>query len=99
MRIHRTVARTPSVYGGIFMADAKQDKNKDKKEPNSEGFGFKTAMGGFDKNEVNLYINKLKKQMKEQEIEFERRIANLQTNLEDAHKESAQAKNAQKEKD
>ena len=78
------------------MADAKQDKNKDKKEPNSEGFGFKTAMGGFDKNEVNLYINKLKKQMKEQEIEFERRIANLQTNLEDAHKESAQAKNAQK---
>ncbi|MBQ9384992.1 MAG: hypothetical protein IJT87_12240 [Ruminiclostridium sp.] len=78
------------------MADAKQDKNKEKKEPNSEGFGFKTAMGGFDKNEVNLYINKLKKQMKEQEIEFERRISNLQTNLEDAHKENAQAKTAQK---
>ena len=93
---HRQVAQILSVYGGIFMADAKQDKNKDKKEPNSEGFGFKTAMGGFDKNEVNLYINKLKKQMKEQQQEFERRIANLQTNLEDAHKESAQAKNAQK---
>ncbi len=73
------------------MADAKQDK---KKEANSEGTGFKTVMGGFDKNEVNLYINKLKRQMKEQAEEFERRISNLQTNLEDAHKESAEAKHA-----
>ena len=75
------------------MADAKQDKTKEKKEPNSEGAGFKTVMGGFDKNEVNLYINKLKKQMKEQQQEFERRINNLQTNLEDANREAALAKN------
>ncbi len=73
------------------MADAKQDK---KKEANSEGTGFKTVMGGFDKNEVNLYINKLKRQMKDQAEEFERRISNLQTNLEDAHKENQQAKSA-----
>ncbi|MCR4780875.1 MAG: hypothetical protein K5876_07245 [Ruminiclostridium sp.] len=77
------------------MADAKQDKNK-QKDITSEGTGFKTVMGGFDKNEVNLYINKLKRQMKEQQEELERRIANLQTNLEDAHKESAEAKTAAK---
>ena len=57
------------------MADAKQqDKSKEKKEPNSEGVGFKTVMGGFDKNEVNLYINKLKRQMKDQQEEMEKRI-------------------------
>ena len=78
------------------MADAKQDKNKQQKDSSSEGTGFKTVMGGFDKNEVNLYINKLKRQMKEQQEELERRIQNLQTNLEDAHKESAEAKNAAK---
>ena len=73
------------------MADAKQDNNK-KKEVNSEGAGFKTVMGGFDKNEVNLYINKLRKQMKEQAEEYEKRLNNLQTNLEDANKEVAKAK-------
>gem|GEM_PF-1775110 len=78
------------------MADAKQDKNKQQKEATSEGTGFKTVMGGFDKNEVNLYINKLKRQMKDQQEEMEKRIQNLQTNLEDAHKESAEAKNAKR---
>lgn len=76
------------------MADAKQqDKSKEKKEPNSEGVGFKTVMGGFDKNEVNLYINKLKKQMKEERAELETRINNLQTNLADANREAARAVN------
>ncbi len=79
------------------MADAKKDnKNNQQKEPNSEGFGFKRVMGGFDVNEVNLYINKLRKQMKEQETELERRISNLQANLEEAHKEAAQAKSDKK---
>lgn len=78
------------------MADAKQDKNTKQKEATSEGTGFKTVMGGFDKNEVNLYINKLKRQMKEQQEELEKRIQNLQTNLEDAHKESTEAKNAKR---
>jgi hypothetical protein len=56
------------------MADAKQqDKSKEKKEPNSEGVGFKTVMGGFDKNEVNLYINKLKKQMKKLFAQYRQR--------------------------
>ena len=82
-------------YGGSFMADAKQDKNK-QQEVSSEGEGFKTVMGGFDKNQVNLYINKLKRQMKDQQEELERRIQNLQTNLEEAHKESNEAKNAKR---
>ena len=77
------------------MADAKQDKNK-QQEASSEGEGFKTVMGGFDKQQVNLYIAKMKKQMKEQQDELERRIQNLQTNLEDAHKENAEAKSAKK---
>ena len=77
------------------MADAKQD-NKQKKEVNSEGVGFKTVMGGFDKNEVNLYIAKLRKQMKEQSDEYEKRLTNLQTNLEDANKEAAKAKSEKK---
>ncbi len=84
-----------SSYGGSFMADPKQDK---KKEANSEGTGFKTVMGGFDKNEVNLYINKLKRQMKEQSEDYERRISNLQTNLEDAHKENQDAKKFSQDK-
>lgn len=79
------------------MADPKQDKSKEKKEPNSEGVGFKTVMGGFDKNEVNLYINKLKRQMKEQQLELEKRIENLQTNLEDANKEATKAKSEKKD--
>lgn len=79
------------------MADAKQDKSKEKKEPNSEGVGFKTVMGGFDKNEVNLYINKLKRQMKEQQQELEKRIENLQTNLADANKEASKAKSEKKD--
>ena len=79
------------------MADAKQqDKSKEKKEPNSEGVGFKTVMGGFDKNEVNLYINKLKKQMREERAELENRINNLQTNLADANREAARAVNEKK---
>jgi len=79
------------------MADAKQqDKSKEKKEPNSEGVGFKTVMGGFDKNEVNLYINKLRKQMKEERAELETRISNLQTNLADANREAARAVNEKK---
>ncbi|MBQ3842316.1 MAG: hypothetical protein II820_06475 [Ruminiclostridium sp.] len=79
------------------MADAKQqDKSKDKKEINSEGVGFKTVMGGFDKNEVNLYINKLKKQMREERAELENRINNLQTNLADANREAARAVNEKK---
>ena len=77
------------------MADAKQD-NKQKKEVNSEGVGFKTVMGGFDKNEVNLYIARLRKQMKEQTDEYEKRLSNLQTNLEDANKEAAKARNEKK---
>ncbi len=81
--------------GGNFMADAKQD-NKQKKEVNSEGVGFKTVMGGFDKNEVNLYIARLRKQMKEQTDEYEKRLSNLQTNLEDANKEAAKARNEKK---
>jgi ABC-type transporter Mla subunit MlaD len=76
------------------MADAKQDNKK--KEVNSEGVGFKTVMGGFDKNEVNLYIAKLRKQMKEQNDEYEKRLNNLQSNLEDAHKKVAQAKSEKK---
>ena len=76
------------------MADPKQDKKQ--KDANSEGTGFKTVMGGFDKNEVNLYINKLRKQMKEQMEEYERRLANMQTNLEDANREAAKAKNDKK---
>lgn len=80
--------------GGIFMADAKQDNKK--KEVNSEGLGFKRTMGGFDVNEVNLYINKLRKQMKEQADDYEKRISNLQSNLEDANKEAAKAKTDKK---
>ncbi|MBO6302588.1 MAG: hypothetical protein J6N15_09150 [Ruminiclostridium sp.] len=76
------------------MADAKQDNKK--KEPNSEGLGFKRVMGGFDINEVNLYISKLRKQMKEQSEEYEKRISNLQTNLEDANREAAKAKSDKK---
>ena len=45
------------------MADSKQEKSKQGKDTSSEGFGFKQSPLGFDKNEVNLYINKLKKQM------------------------------------
>lgn len=76
------------------MADAKKDKQQEKNNPSSEGFGFKQAALGFDKNEVNLYINKLKKQMKEQEQEYENRIKNMRKNLEDAHDENNAAKAA-----
>jgi len=76
------------------MADARQDKKQDKSNPSSEGFGFKQSPLGFDKNEVNLYINKLKKQMKEQEIEYKTQIDNMRKNLEDAYDESNAAKSA-----
>lgn len=79
------------------MANANQGKNqaqKADKNASSEGFGFKQSPLGFDKNEVNLYINKLKKQMKEQQQEYETRIDNLRKNLEDAHDESNAAKAA-----
>ncbi len=79
------------------MADARQDKNKSgasDKNASSEGFGFKQSPFGFDKNEVNLYINKLKKQMKEQQQEYETRLGNLRKNLEDAHDEKNAAKAA-----
>ena len=76
------------------MADPKKDKQQEKNNPSSEGFGFKQSPLGFDKNEVNLYINKLKKQMKEQELEYETRINNMRKNLEDAHDESNAAKAA-----
>ncbi len=76
------------------MADAKQDKKQEKANPSSEGFGFKQSPLGFDKNEVNLYINKLKKQMKEQQQEYEMRIDNMRKNLEDAHDEQNAAKAA-----
>lgn len=79
------------------MADAKQNKNKSAAaESSSEGFGFKQSPLGFDKNEVNLYINKLKKQMKEQQIEFDTRIKTLEINLQNAQKETNDAKNAQR---
>lgn len=78
------------------MADSKQDKSKQGKDTSSEGFGFKQSPLGFDKNEVNLYINKLKKQMKEQQLEFETRLSNLQINLEAAQKETNEAKNAKR---
>lgn len=79
------------------MADAKQDKKQDKSNPSSEGFGFKQSPLGFDKNEVNLYINKLKKQMREQEQAFEERLSNMRKNLEDAHDEQNAAKAAAKD--
>ena len=79
------------------MADAKQNKNKSAAaESSSEGFGFKQSHLGFDKNEVNLYINKLKKQMKEQQIEFDTRIKTLEINLQNAQKETNDARNAQR---
>lgn len=78
------------------MADSKQDKKQEKSNPSSEGFGFKQSPLGFDKNEVNLYINKLKKQMKEQQQEYEMRIDNMRKNLEDAHDENNAAKEAAK---
>ena len=78
------------------MADSKQDKSKQGKDTSSEGFGFKQSPLGFDKNEVNLYINKLKKQMKEQQLDFETRLSNLQINLEAAQKETNEAKNAKR---
>ena len=74
------------------MADAKKDNKQEKNNASSEGFGFKQSPLGFDKNEVNLYINKLKKQMKEQEQEYERRIENMRKNLEDANDEKNAAK-------
>lgn len=76
------------------MADPKKEKQQEKNNPSSEGFGFKQSPLGFDKNEVNLYINKLKKQMKEQEQEFETRLKNMRKNLEDAHDENNAAKAA-----
>lgn len=77
------------------MADAKQEKKQqDKNNASSEGFGFKQSPLGFDKNEVNLYINKLKKQMKELQQEYEERLDNMRKNLEDAHDESNAAKAA-----
>lgn len=79
------------------MADAKKGSKQSGSESNSEGFGFKQSPLGFDKNEVNLYINKLKKQMKEQEIEFETKIKSLETNLATAKRESNEAKAAQRE--
>lgn len=78
------------------MADVK-DKKQDKANASSEGFGFKSQALGFDKNEVNLYINKLKKQMSEQQQEYEERINNMRKNLEDAHDESNAAKAAARE--
>lgn len=78
------------------MADAKQEKKQAKNDASSEGFGFKQSPLGFDKNEVNLYINKLKKQMKEQQQEYEQRISNMRQNLEDAHDENNAAKEAAK---
>ncbi len=69
------------------MADPKQNKKPEKVTPTSEEAGFKTVMGGFDKNEVNMYINKLKKQMKEQQQESESRMENMRKNLEDANDE------------
>lgn len=79
------------------MADGKQGKNQqEKNSASSEGFGFKQSPLGFDKNEVNLYINKLKKQMKEQQEEYEERLSNMRKNLEDAHDESNAAKAAAK---
>ncbi len=70
------------------MADAKKDK-QEKNNPSSEGFGFKQTALGFDKNEVNLYINKLKKQMKEQELDFEARMSKMRKEFENAKGESA----------
>lgn len=78
------------------MSEAKQNKNQQEKSSSSEGFGFKQSPLGFDKNEVNLYINKLKKQMKEQQQEYEERLSNMRKNLEDAHDESNAAKAAAK---
>lgn len=78
------------------MADSKQDKSKQGKDTSSEGFGFKQSPLGFDKNEVNLYINKLKKQMKEQQLDFETRLSSLQANLDAAQKETNEAKNAKR---
>ncbi len=79
------------------MADPKQKKNQEKVTPSSEEAGFKTVMGGFDKNEVNMYINKLKKQMREQEQDYENRINNMRKNLEDANDEMNAAKAAARE--
>lgn len=76
------------------MAEAKQDKKQEKSNPSSEGFGFKQSPLGFDKNEVNLYINKLKKQMKEQQQEYESRIDNMRKNLEDQNDEMNALKTA-----
>ena len=78
------------------MADAKQNKNKSSAAESSEGFGFKQSPLGFDKNEVNLYINKLKKQMKEQQIELETKLKTMEINLQNAQKETNEAKNAQR---
>lgn len=79
------------------MADAKQEKNKGQgKDSSSEGFGFKQSPLGFDKNEVNLYINKLKKQMKEQEIEFETKLNTVQRELETAKKDVNEALTAKR---
>lgn len=79
------------------MADAKKGNRQSGSESNSEGFGFKQSPLGFDKNEVNLYINKLKKQMKELEIECETKIKSLEANLATAKRESNEAKAAARE--
>ena len=77
------------------MADAK--KGKQGGDSSSEGFGFKQSPLGFDKNEVNLYINKLKKQMKELEIDCETKVKSLEASLATAKRESNEAKAAARE--
>ena len=77
------------------MADAK--KGKQGGDSSSEGFGFKQSPLGFDKNEVNLYINKLKKQMKEMEIDCETKVKSLEASLATAKRESNEAKAAARE--
>lgn len=79
------------------MADAKKGNRQSGGDSNSEGFGFKQSPLGFDKNEVNLYINKLKKQMKEIEIECETKIKSLEASLATAKRESNEAKAAARE--
>ena len=79
------------------MADAKKGNKQSGSETSSEGFGFKQSPLGFDKNEVNLYINKLKKQMKEMEIECETKVKSLEASLATAKRESNEAKAAARE--
>lgn len=79
------------------MADSKKGNRQSGSETSSEGFGFKQSPLGFDKNEVNLYINKLKKQMKEMEIDCETKVKSLEASLATAKRESNEAKAAARE--